>query len=201
MNDINIGAASTILNKIAAGNFPPPCEYRIVGVFCNKPHWFYSGIFPRVQLLTSSISETVTIKKKLYSSIQEAVRKEIERAFGILQSKWNIICMPSKFMTVEIMKGVIKCFIIVQNIFVAECDMLGNDYGMADGEESTDIMVGGGVSPMSCGVVRQDGCVSPPSSSSLEELCEEFQFMEDEREHSSTKKQLMQHIWEFYGEQ
>lgn len=201
LNDINVVAASTILNKIAAGTFPPPCEYRIAGVRRNKPYWFCDGIYPRAPFFISSISEPVTMKEKLYASIQEAVRKDIERAFGVLQSKWNIICRPSKFMTVDIMKDVMKCAIIMHNMCVEERDMLGTDYGMGDGEDSTDIMVGGGVSPMWCGLVRQDGCFSPPGSSSLAALCEARQFMEDESEHSCTKKLLMQHMWELYGDQ
>lgn len=71
-------------------------------------------------MLISSVKQPTTKKEKLFARAQEAVRKDIERAFGVLQVKWKIISRPSHFMTVKTMNTIMKCFIILHNMCVAE---------------------------------------------------------------------------------
>lgn len=87
LNDINVVEASTLVNKIASGMYPPPCEFNLSGVRRNKPFLFGDGIYPKWPIFMLSILEPSTKKEKLYAKIQEGIRKDIERAFGVLQSK------------------------------------------------------------------------------------------------------------------
>lgn len=56
--------------------------------------------------------------EKLFATIQEAIRKDIERALGVLQEKWNILCSPSKFISVDTMEYIMKCSLILRNMFI-----------------------------------------------------------------------------------
>lgn len=199
LNDINVVEASPIIEKIAAGTFPPPLEYRISGERRNKPYWFSDGIYPNAPFFISSIPEPVTMREKLFSSTQEAIRKDIERAFGVLQGKFNIIARPSKFMTVHTMEEVIRCTIILHNMCVEERETFNLPI---EEEEATDVLVGGGVPAMWCGLERVHGSNDVQAGAgSLVAICEARAFMDDEREHLKTKKLLMKHLWDKYGEQ
>ena len=201
LNDINVVEASPIINKIAAGTFPSPCEYRIAGVRRNMPYWFSDGIYPKAPFFILSIAEPVAMREKLFASIQEDVRKDIERAFGVLQAKWNILCRPSKLMSVDTMEVIMRCAIILQNMCVEERESFGTDYGIAANEQANEVIVGGAVWPMWCGLVRLHGAsVIVPGASSLAALCEARAFMENEAERMRTKKFLMQHMWEKCGD-
>ncbi|KAJ9564255.1 hypothetical protein OSB04_000221 [Centaurea solstitialis] len=49
---------------------------------------------------------------------QEAARKDIERAFGILRKRWNIIKQPSRFMEIPTMRKVMYACIILHNMIL-----------------------------------------------------------------------------------
>lgn len=51
-----------------------------------------------------------------FAKVQEAVQKDIERAFGVLQGKWNILSHPFKFIAVEMGKLVIKTSVIMHSV-------------------------------------------------------------------------------------
>lgn len=76
------------------------------------------------------------------------MRKEIERAFGVLQGKWNTISRSSKFMTVESKDVRIKCVIILHNMIVEErCA----DELVGEVENNTDVWLA--VDYLRCGAV------------------------------------------------
>jgi hypothetical protein len=36
-------------------------------------------------------------KRKYFAEVQEAIRKDVEHVFGVLQSRFAIICGPARF--------------------------------------------------------------------------------------------------------
>lgn len=198
LNDINVVEASPLLEKISSGVFPPPCEFRLAGTRRNKPYWFADGIYPKAPFFMSSIQEPSSNKEKLYAKIQEAVRKDIERAFGVLQGKWNILSQPSKFMTVENMEYIVKATVIMHNMCVEE---RGDDVIEDVSDDDDSIIVGGGVTPMWAGLVRLSGqSVVAAAPGSISAMCEMIRFMEDEQECNTTKLLLVQHLWDRFGD-
>lgn len=67
-------------------------------------------------MFTSSIQQPTTKKEKLFAKMQESVRKDIERAFRVLQAKWKIIARPSNFMNVDTMPTIMVCVIVLHNM-------------------------------------------------------------------------------------
>ena len=138
-------------------------------------------------------------RQKLFASVQEAIRKDIERAFGVLQGKFNIISRPSKFLSVEGMEDVMRCVIILDNMCVEEREVFGMEM---DEEEPRDVVVGGGVPAMWCGLARVNNARNVEAvAGSVAALCQARELMADEAEHARTKKLLMDHLWEKQGEE
>lgn len=58
------------------------------------------------------------MRERLLSSVQEAVREKIELVFGVKQFKWNRLCRPSKFMSVDSMEDIMTYAINMHNMCV-----------------------------------------------------------------------------------
>ena len=74
----------------------------------------------------------MTKKEKQFAGWQEAARKDVKRAFGVLQSKWHLLASPiEKWDEVKIQHMVIAC-LIMHNTMVEERldhgDGISSDY-------------------------------------------------------------------------
>ena len=74
------------------------------------------GIYPHWAYLMGTLSSPVTDKEKVFAKMQEAVRKEVERAFGRLHSKWHILKFPAMARKLEHLKDMWECCIILHNM-------------------------------------------------------------------------------------
>jgi hypothetical protein len=59
-------------------------------------------------------------KHKLYTLKQEGCRKDIERAFGVLQSCFNIVCRPSRLWKRKSVGRIMKTYVILHNMIVED---------------------------------------------------------------------------------
>ena len=76
-------------------------------------------------------------KDKLFAEHQEAVRKDVERAFGVLQSRFAIVRGPARNMD-RAELGIVKACIILHNIIVEdERDSYDLAFEYEDVEDST----------------------------------------------------------------
>lgn len=198
LNDINVIEASPLSEKIASGTYPPPCEYIINGIRRNKPYWLTDAIYPNWPIFIATILNPATNKQKLFAKVQEAARKDIERAFGVLQSMWHIITVPSRFETVDAMKTVIKCVIILHNMVVEDRLFEASE----EEEEFTEgVVVRSNRPPMWEGLVEVSGGGGTEAApGSLAARCAVEEFKEQQEEHDLTKRLLMEHVWSHHGE-
>ena len=61
-----------------------------------------------------------TAKAKLYAQRQEAARKDVERAFGVLQKRWAIIRHPARLWEREELADIMYACIILHNMIVED---------------------------------------------------------------------------------
>ena len=52
--------------------------------------------------------------------VQEAQRKDVMRAFGVLQARWSILALPCKLWSVGAMNHVIIACIILHNMIIED---------------------------------------------------------------------------------
>ncbi|XP_019170454.1 PREDICTED: uncharacterized protein LOC109166024 [Ipomoea nil] len=84
-NDINVLEASYLFSNLA-NDISPPCHYVIQGQQYNTGYYLVDGIYPKWSTLVQTIHEPRGPKKKLFAMMQEACRKDVKHAFGVLQS-------------------------------------------------------------------------------------------------------------------
>ncbi|XP_026452401.1 uncharacterized protein LOC113352853 [Papaver somniferum] len=89
-NDIKVLDRSPLFDEIING-VAPPCEFAIQGKKYNMGYYMSDGIYPKYATLIQTISNPSNDREELFSKRQEAVRKDVERAFGVLQSRWRIV--------------------------------------------------------------------------------------------------------------
>lgn len=72
------------------------------------------GIYPKWAIFIDTIFDAVSKMKLHFASAQEGLRKDFERAFGVLLSIWNILKHPCLFCDRSIMTKVVKVAIVAE---------------------------------------------------------------------------------------
>ncbi|XP_074352734.1 uncharacterized protein LOC141691881 [Apium graveolens] len=88
-NDINVLGQSPVFDKVIAGN-SPTVVFHVNGKRYNNEYYLVDRIYPRYSTFVKTISNLATQSQKLFAKKQEAYHKDVERCFGILQSRWAI---------------------------------------------------------------------------------------------------------------
>ncbi|XP_020412782.1 uncharacterized protein LOC109947264 [Prunus persica] len=117
-NDINVLARSPLFNDVVNGVYPH-IQYVVNGNEYNLGYYLANGIYPRWATLVKMISQPDTPKKRLFAPKQEAYRKDVERAFGILQAQWAIVRGPACMWRKEQLHSILTC-IILHNMIVED---------------------------------------------------------------------------------
>lgn len=126
LNDLNVLAQSHLLRSRINGTFPEE-EYEINGTRYNLPYWFVDGIYPDWAVFCNTIVAPITPQEKKFKKVQEAVRKDIERAFGVLQIKFRMLnyCHWWDYQDSESLTKLVKTCIILHNMVIEEEQTLG----------------------------------------------------------------------------
>lgn len=93
LNDLNIWDRSSLLKMFIDGSFARDIDFPFVIGNCEFSRlWLMvDGIYPELARFVKTIQEPVGQRKTRYAAWQEACRKDIERAFGVLQCKFHIL--------------------------------------------------------------------------------------------------------------
>ena len=195
-NDINVLEASPLLNNIANGSYPPPVEYSIMGVKRNVPYWLADGIYPKWPVFVHTVAEPLTEKEKCLTRHQEAARKDVERAFGVLQSKWNIISRPGRFWSTSFMHDVMICCIILHNMCVE--DRKDDNEPHLHEQPFSRVVIGNDATPL---WGEQGNTVGPGTApvGSLSALCATSAKTKDHQGYVRTRALVMDHLWQREG--
>jgi hypothetical protein len=86
LNDINVLHRSPLFSKLSNGE-APKVNYNINGHDYTMGYYLADGIYPSWATLVKTIPEPRGSKRTYFAKAQEAVRKDVERAFGVLQSE------------------------------------------------------------------------------------------------------------------
>ncbi|XP_026396297.1 uncharacterized protein LOC113290929 [Papaver somniferum] len=96
-NDLNMLAHSPLFDNILKG-VAPPCNYVINGHHYNMGYFLADGIYPKLTTIVQAFSQTLDIPDYVrFKKYQMVKRKDIERAFGVLQGKFRIVGSPCKY--------------------------------------------------------------------------------------------------------
>ncbi|KAL9670751.1 hypothetical protein QQ045_008309 [Rhodiola kirilowii] len=89
-NDINVLHQSDIFDPLLTG-INPQVTYKVNGNTYDVGYYLADEIYPKYSSFVKTISNPQGDPEKLFAKKQESYRKDVERCFGILQSRWAIV--------------------------------------------------------------------------------------------------------------
>jgi hypothetical protein len=95
LNDLNILERSNLIDAVLSGRIKNSTFFINGNEYNTQPYFLADGIYPKWKIFQQPISEPVGRKHKLYTKLQEACRKDIERAFGALKIRFHILSIPN----------------------------------------------------------------------------------------------------------
>ncbi|XP_026396050.1 uncharacterized protein LOC113290680 [Papaver somniferum] len=133
-NDLNVLAQSPLFDKMVNG-LAAPCNYRINGHSYDKGYYLADNIYPRLSCIVQSFKILLPNQpvKSLFNKYQQAKRKDVERAFGTLQNKFQITKKPACYWDNKDINFIIKACLILHNMII-ENERRNLDWGQVVNE-------------------------------------------------------------------
>ncbi|QHO54546.1 uncharacterized protein DS421_2g57730 [Arachis hypogaea] len=117
--DINVLDHSPVFDDIL-NDRAPEVNYTINGNNYTMGYYLAYGIYSEWVTFVKSISKPQGEKRKLFAQYQEGQRKDVERAFGVLQARFAIIRGPAHFWEKKKLANIIRACIILHNMIVED---------------------------------------------------------------------------------
>ncbi|XP_075645877.1 uncharacterized protein LOC142617071 [Castanea sativa] len=176
---------SHVFNELAEGR-GPAVHYSINGHNYTMGYYLADGIYPKWATFVKTIPSPQGPKRKLFAATQEAYRKDVERAFGVLQARFAIVRGPARFFYLETLQKIMKACIILHNMIVEDerddNEVVNLDYEQIDGVDNP---------PMQVLHEQNDEFLS---------CIERYGRIRDRDIHFQLQKDLVEHLWQLHGE-
>ncbi|KAJ0824976.1 putative harbinger transposase-derived protein [Helianthus annuus] len=135
LNDINVLERSSIFTELEQGR-APPVNYTVNGHDYTMGYYLADGIYPKCQTFVKTIPSPRGDKNKHFAKAQESARKDVERAFGVLQQRFAIIRGPSRMFKAKVLTNIMKACVILHNMMIEDerddGDSLNIEYDQLD---------------------------------------------------------------------
>ena len=118
-NDINVLNTSPLFLR-ERNQTAPPSSFAVNGRNYKRGYYLADGGYPSWSVFVKAYKFPVDPKEVKFKRLQEAARKDVERAFGVLKCRWGILNRPLRpKMKARISKIVYTC-IILHNMLIKE---------------------------------------------------------------------------------
>jgi hypothetical protein len=181
-NDINVLERSFIFSDLAEGR-TPPINYTINSRDYTMGYYLADGIYPQWATFVKTISSPQGNKRKHFAAAQELARKDVERAFGVLQAQFAIVRGPARFFHLETIKDIMMACIILHNMIIEN---------ERDNDEAEDF--------------EYEQLNEPPEpvtrgpTNDFSEFIQRHHCIRDRETHSQLQLDLVEHLWQLHSE-
>ncbi|XP_073153941.1 uncharacterized protein [Henckelia pumila] len=173
-NDINILNESPLFNDVLKVN-APEVNFIVNDTQYTKGYYLADGIYLEWSTFVNSFSCPQDPKRIKFNQRQEATRKDVERAFGVLQARWAIIRGAGRSWFMGKCKEIMYTCIILHNMIVED---EGHAISIWDHEE------------------RDTFIANQGSTTEFSEYLRRNSELRDSQVHHQLRHDLVEHIWE-----
>ena len=190
-NDINVLHRSPIFNDVLEGR-APSVNHVVNGHQYNRAYYVTDGIYPAWAAFVKSIASPQIQKHKLFAQFQESIRKDVERAFGVLQARFAFLRRPCLVWDKMLMGKIMIACIIMHNMIVEdERDTYQNYYDPTEFFEDTPTRAQEGNAEAFCYSTQRIG--------SLFSYITNRDQLRNREAHIALRDDLIEHIWDKFG--
>lgn len=122
--------------------------------------------------------------------MQEAYRKDVERAFGVLQSRFAILVQPSRLYRLSEMYNIMYACIILHNMII-------EDQKRAEGDDCDELLRHWGTVEFQENPTEN---AAPQRNSTFEDFLQNDAEISNEQIHVDIRKDLVETLWNRFGE-
>ncbi|XP_010474396.1 PREDICTED: uncharacterized protein LOC104753911 [Camelina sativa] len=181
-NDINVLDRSPVFDDILYGQ-APQVTYYVNGKEYNLTYYLTDDIYPKWPTFIQSIPLPQSPKASLFAERQESARKDVERAFGVLQARFAVIKNPCLLWDKDKVGLIMRACIILHNMIV---ENERDGYTQADVSDF----------PQRDGV---DLSYSINMASNISNVLNGQTIIRDREVHHQLKHDLVGHLWTKFG--
>ncbi|KAJ6843069.1 putative nuclease HARBI1 [Iris pallida] len=178
-NDINVLQSSNLFDELAQGK-APPANYTILGKHYDIGYYLADGIYPKWSTLVQTISQPQGRKKQHFATMQERYRKDVERAFGVLQARFAIIKGPSRFWDKRVLHDIMTACVILHNMTVEDERDEEADIGTHDGPSGAED-------------------IETNVDDRFRSFLDRYKNIQDREAHFELRNRLIEHLWHMLG--
>ncbi|XP_047949186.1 uncharacterized protein LOC125195022 [Salvia hispanica] len=195
-NDINVLDQSPVFDDILEGR-APKVNYIVNGHEKNMGYYLTDGIYPQWAAFVKSIPGPQTMRHKLFARHQESARKDVERAFSVLQARFAFIKCPCLIWDRDIMGKIMIACIILHNMIVKDERSTYSNY--CDPAEFIQDRLGQSSRENEDGDANNDFIYSTNRIASLASYMKNKAQLQNREAHKALRDDLVEHIWAKFG--
>jgi hypothetical protein len=173
LNDINVLDRPPIFAALAEGRIAP-VNYTINRHEYTMGYCLADGIYHNWSTFVKTIPRPLGAKRKYFA------RKDVERAFGVLQSLFAIVRGPVRYWDEETLANIMKAYIIIHNMIIENEGAMNLGF---DHEREVNSFIS-----MSHGEIPE-----------LYDFLQNHNRIRDRASSSQLQEDLIEHLWEQYG--
>ncbi|XP_024008056.1 putative nuclease HARBI1 [Eutrema salsugineum] len=187
LNDINVLERSPVFDDILQGR-APRVRFSVNGHEYRLAYYLTDGIYPNWATFIQSIHLPQNEKDSFFAKCQESVRKDVERAFGVLQARFAIVKNPVLIWDKKKIGKIMRACIILHNMIVEDERDDKTQYNLSEFEQGEGSRTS-----------QVDMDYSTDRLTNLHNMMGIRNKVRDNRTHHQLKSDLVEHLWYTFG--
>ncbi|RLN35494.1 uncharacterized protein C2845_PM03G36370 [Panicum miliaceum] len=185
-NDINVLNKSPLFTQAIKGE-ALAVHYNVNGTQYDMGCYLADRIYPEWAVFVKTMIAPQSVEDKLFALMQEGARKDVECTFGVLQSRFDIVHRPARLWKQRDVINIMQACVIVHNMIVEdEMESIREVLDLSENPSATivlppEVRTSDNPNPCFAKVLHRNSAIKARPT------------------HRKLKKDLIEHIWQCYG--